>query len=85
MSHFSKYRKGQKVIFTAQPFYDRNAQNDSGKIATIVRYDGKYYDIFIESSANNKYTNGKISWHVPEKDLSLVGQMQLLFEFMYDA
>ena len=81
-----KYQIGDKVIFTAHPSYCRVAQNDSGKIATIVKYyEHGFYDIFIKDSENNRFGNDKITYHIPERDLkpAVVKYQQLLFEFMY--
>jgi len=85
MPYFSKYHKGQKVIFTAKPFYNHMAQKDSGKTATVVKCFEGYYDIYIEDSENNRYTySRKVTWCVREMDLkpARVKGEQLLFGFM---
>ena len=72
---------GTKVIFTAEPDYCKEAQEDSGKIATVIKDRGNCVDIFIPNSKNNiDYRN--YTWHVPKDTIKLLKDVQLLFDFM---
>lgn len=82
------YPVGTKVIFIAQPSYDRIARDDSGKTATITHIDCGSVGIFIPGSKNNQYTlerNPRRTWTVPWEDIKPIKNQQLEFSFMNEV
>jgi len=82
-----RYPIGTKVIFTAKPFYCKEAREDSGKIGIIISsnvragifiYDSKRNDMPIVRNISGE----DITWRVPWSDIKPLKNYQMLFNFM---